>query len=133
MWNRWKDLWSVLSWWSKSIKLFLYLSLFLGELFWVIFFLFRTIHLLYFHFLQMCFGITQMITSLKNLSTLPPPLMEAILRYLRLILKYCIDVFGISLTVNLLRKISQHLSLFFGQYAVFLGIFWLYSSRPWKI
>ena len=39
-WKFCRDLWKKLSWWSKFIKLFWHLSLFPGELFWIIFPLF---------------------------------------------------------------------------------------------
>ena len=45
-------------------------------------------------------------------------------------MKFCTDC--ITLTVNMLRKISQHASLNWGHYAVVLGLFWVYSPMSWE-
>ena len=50
-----------------------------------------------------------------------------------LILWNCLQIlFHITLRVNVLRKISQHRSLCFGNYAKSLGLCWIYSSMSWE-
>ena len=160
-WSVCRDLWRVLSWWFKCIKLFLHLSLSPGELFWGIFstilcihfFLFflyflRIIQLLHIKFFTNIPSITLRITSLKknfrrisnfvgshfgifwgsfwDMFLYSSELLGIFWAYF--LMKLCTYVFCITLTVNVLRTFLQHTSLYWEDYTVLLGLFWVYFS-----
>ena len=47
-------------------------------------------------------------------------------------MKFCTDLCCINLTVSVLRKCLKHVSLCWGHYLIFLGLFWVHYSMSWK-
>ena len=147
----------MLLWWLRSIKLLhschfplgAVLSYFCTILCFVAFLMFLcfliTIQLLHITFFTDDSGITLRVNSSENLFIGSSSLLGAFdsevfyslfLRCSSIFencspsyqMKLCADIFCITVTVNVLRKISQHVFLCLGHYAVLLGLFWVYSS-----
>ena len=139
-----------LSWWSKSIKLCSYLLLFSRELLHVFFFCHFCLLLLFWcssisweplncltSYFYRCSWYYSEGYLTKETFRASPRLLRTIFKYLGPILghvplfcegyslshlaKFCIDVFCISSTINVQRKISQHESFYLGLYTAYFG------------
>ena len=98
----------------------------------------RTIQLFHINFFKDVLGINQRVILLKKLFTANPCLLKVILRYFMTYFEVsspilesrfpsylkniCTDAFCLTLTVNVLSKISQLVYLCWGHYAVFFGL-----------
>ena len=131
-------LWRVLSWWSKCMKLFPYLlpsprELFQGN---VVHFsislpfcvsLFLENHSSVSHYPGSC--LTKKTNSQHVLFCQEHEVFWGLIlgRAVPSYLMKFWSFFCNTLTFNVLRKISQHVPLCWRHYAVFLGLFWIYS------